>query len=174
MNKSIEEKKLYLEEHFYYETIMMLFCYQKSNNVKYVTTDFRENNLALEGFLLHTRGLIEFFFLPPVKKYKDDARASEFVINWDTLKPTYIQKMKTIKNRIDKELAHLTWKRKNSNNSEKLWAYGEIYNKMFETLKTFLKELPNNLKEKNMHALSEAFGLTSPNTGLPVHKLKIN
>src|SRR3989344_7563742 len=159
MDKSTEEKKFYLEEHFYYETIMMLFCFRKSSNTKYITTDLREDNLALEGFLLHTRGLIEFFFLPPSKKY-NDARASEFVISWDHIKPNYYNEMKVIKDRIDKELAHLTWKRKCPNNPEKAWEYGKIYEKIFKTLKIFLENLPGDLKEKNMHALKKIFGLT--------------
>ena len=150
MDKSIEEKKLYLEEHFYYEVMMMLFSYKKSENSKYITTDFREDNLAIEGFLLHVRGLIEFFFYSAVKK---DARAYEFVENWNDIQPKIKDEMILIKDRIDKELAHLTWGRKDPNNPDKNWDLDSIYIKMLKTLKVFIENLGDNLKGKNMRAL---------------------
>jgi len=87
INLTDEEKRRFLGEHFYYEVMMLMFCYDRMVEFQRAR-DAYSNNMALESFLFHARNLREFFYSKT--KRPDDARAYEFVEStdeWERVKP---------------------------------------------------------------------------------------
>ena len=99
---------------------------------------------ALETCLLHARNLREFFYHDD-KRYKTDARPSDFFRDkneWERVRPQETNWIKKVKNRADKELAHLTYRRHSGTPPEKEWDCGVIQRDFFKVIKVFLDHLP--------------------------------
>lgn len=81
-----------------------------------------ENNLHLEGFVIHVRCLDEFFNTNRRKKSADDILPTYF--GYTGAKALYAKRVSTV--RMHKEMAHLSHARK-SNPADKRWTpYAEI------------------------------------------------
>ena len=133
---------------------MMILSFQSKLNINYDKTSFL-NNLLIENFLLHSRGLMEFYFFD-IKKFKDDdVLASDLIANWKKLRPYEYKDVEYIKKRIDKELAHLTWSRKDPNDITRNWDLNEIFNILSHTTKIFINNLSKNLINKKITELKE-------------------
>jgi hypothetical protein len=177
-----EDKRIYVEEHFCYEVEMLLYAFMQlgggtsmrmeTNNLILATTlvttlsvveynkkqsiDQNFSNMAQETFLLHARNLREFFYRDD-KQRLDDARAFEFFIDkdsWRKLRPNETDSIKEVKNRADKELAHLTYKRISGTPPEKLWDYRKIFFDFIEVIEVFLKQLPEKYFGQNSRNLA--------------------
>ena len=100
----------------------------------------------LEIFLLHARGLYEFFYNST--KYNDDARAYEFVSDpqkWEKERPAKTEYITNALEQINKELAHLTYKRHAGPTVEKLNTNDirPIKDHLFGVIKVFLVNVPH-------------------------------
>jgi hypothetical protein len=141
------ELKKFLEEHFSYEVEMLYFSVTKLIEFKQIN-DSGGINMALETFLLHARNLREFFYYD-TKKFPTDARASDFFEEgnlWREIRPDETDSILKIKERVGKELAHLTYKRIYGTPPEKNWSCGETFKDLLKTVKIFLNNLPDKYK----------------------------
>lgn len=177
-----EDKKEYLEEHLVYEVEMLLYSFgqlTKCTNIveecsltsTQISTpnvtqfwgqsrDGNFGNMALETFLLHARNLREFFYKQD--KRSDDARACDFFTHrdsWEKLKPNETDSIAKVKNRADKELAHLTYQRYSGTPPEKIWDYGEIFFDFLKVIRVFLDEIPGIFFGENLKNLRHKVSL---------------
>jgi len=167
-----DDKKRYLEEHFFYEVRMLMYSFEqltKSSNIggehKTSFTDVSTPgiqqawesgsrdilflNMALETFLLHARNLREFFY-GDRKRFPDDARSSDFSDLWETLRPKESMEIERIRDQAGEELAHLTYKRMHGTPPGKEWSYRKIFSEFLEVIRIFLKNLPEKYFNKNL------------------------
>ena len=83
-----------------------------------------EANLKVEGFGLHLRNLIEFFY--PSSPHADDVLAVDYVANWDTKRPAITPLLESARARANKELHHLTAQRIAGRPSHKEWDFDRV------------------------------------------------
>jgi hypothetical protein len=94
----------------------------------------------LESFLLHTRVLHDFFYK---KRTRDDVIASDFVPDWERVRPPldpYLSDPDR-RTRLDKALAHLSLKRVEYEVREKKWNVDAICAAIEAPMKRFLASL---------------------------------
>jgi hypothetical protein len=77
-------------------------------------------NAGLESFLIHARGLSEFFSKETDERFKQNMRAVDFVSDGFPVKEE--DKIR----RIHREIAHLGWERKENGTDGELWQTDEI------------------------------------------------
>lgn len=142
------DKNNFLNIHFCYEIEMLIWAYRLTANSQSV-----EMNIKVETFLTHARALLEFFY--DKKKYPDDARAFEFVVDrstWESMRPSKSGEIENAIDRMNKELSHITYKRHDSVVPEKKW--GELFpiikDEIEELIRLFNKSLPNELDKINL------------------------
>lgn len=143
---NMEDKKFeFLDEHFFYEVQQLLVgVHVIRHSLPFWV------NIKLEIFLLHARGLYEFFY-NDLKKYEDDACAYEFIGNlekWKKERPVKTKYITDALEQINKELAHLTYKRHAGPAVEKLNTndIGLIKNHLFKVIKVFLDNVPQGAR----------------------------
>jgi len=143
----------YIEEHFIYEvTLLQYTFFNITNDGLHQLQLF----VQLESFLLHSRNLIDFFTTNQTNKFKDDIVASDFQTDchkWVITVKEDIEFLEETKVRINKELAHLTTKRKCGRSNEKEWNCDHIYRVLKTIIFDFIddlsdSELKNNLRGK--------------------------
>lgn len=145
---SENQKKIFIEGPFCYETNMLIFSFFKLLQIR-IKRNVNEINISLETFVLHGRNLYEFYFFD--NRYEDDARAFDFI---DINKLNNIRKSLNLskndfgyKFKTNKQLAHLTYTRLNYEQSyEKEWKVNEIMKDFVHITKFFIIEL--NKKHK--------------------------
>lgn len=145
---NMEDKKFkFLDEHFFYEVQQLLVGVHVIRHPLPFWV-----NIKLEIFLLHTRGLYEFFYNDhDPKKYADDACAYEFcqdLEKWKNERPVKTKYITDALDQINKELAHLTCKRHAGPAVEKLntndiWPIKEH---LFKVIKVFLDNVPQGAR----------------------------
>lgn len=101
---------------------------EKTNNLHAI------NNALIEAFGVHTRSLLDFFYL---KEKKDDILAGHFFENsktWEKARPQKSQEdIQSLRSRVNKEIAHLTYIRLTT--ELRPWPFTEIQsdlNKAFD------------------------------------------
>ena len=138
-----EQKKGFLEEHFYYEVEMLEFSVTRLEESR-LAGNQDSVNMAIDACLLHARNLREFLYSDE-KKYGTDARAYEFVRDkseWRKDRPPETHWIKEVKKRAHVELAHLTYKRHCATPPEKDWDCGAIRRDFLRVVRVFLDHLP--------------------------------
>ena len=153
--KTSKEKKEYLDEHLCYELWMFFESYKKVKELLGEKGYFV--NIFLETTLIHFRCLIEFYYY--AKRYPTDTRAYEFVQDdrkWNAEKKdkNYIINDEEW-NRLNQEIAHLTWNRIMGFTSEKDWweMLSRGYPKIVEITDIFLSNLISKIKLKKVPEL---------------------
>lgn len=118
IDSSFEERK----EIFYYEVDMFRYCSKKLfNPIGYIEQN--ENNLIVEGFALHSRVLIDFFYSEYTQKNPNDIIAEQFISNWNEIKPEITQTLYDTREKAHKQLAHLSsWRFKIEREGNKGWS----------------------------------------------------
>lgn len=165
MVRSDEEKRELLNEHFFYEFMMMRGTLIRSNSLRNITLPYDENlvfplgnNIYVEEILLHARNLLEFFYYDDTKQ--DKASAIEFMKNdakWQDIRPDKA-KMKGIalvQKRADCELAHLTYRRFAGTPPKKSFDLVQIYKDFRGVVNIFLENIDSNYSNKNTEKLKE-------------------
>ena len=99
-------------------------------------------NSQLESFTIHLRSLLDFFYKDPKFAHKHDVLAVHFFNDpseWLRVRPTMSEgELKSIKDRIGTEIAHLSYKRILISDSDKLWPFLELKSYVLDALKQFL------------------------------------
>lgn len=107
-------------------------------------------NALLESFAIHLRALLDFFYPNPnARKKKDDVRAAHFFQkpeNWIAVRPELPDdEVKSIKTRVSKEIAHLTYRRNEISQVDSTWPILELKPHILRALKVFLNEVDRSL-----------------------------
>jgi hypothetical protein len=121
---SFQEKK----NLFDYEVSMLNYCLKE---FIYLNNEINQQkkNLIIEGLALHSRLLIDFFYPRENNSRRiNDIKASDFVTNWDNVRPEIPQILFDAREKADKQLAHLTkWRLKIERDNKKEWNSQIVY-----------------------------------------------
>ncbi len=100
-------------------------------------------NLLLEGFVLHLRNIVDFFF--PGRTRPDDVVAADFCAE-GVWQPELPRKLQEARRRANKELAHLTSKRKPGVDASKGWDLVGLSEEVHALMRLFVEQaLPSRL-----------------------------
>jgi hypothetical protein len=122
------DKKDLPEHHLKYEIDMLLFDAQslisRKNNENNQTDPLQ--NALLESYLIHLRNIIDFLWVLPT--HKNDIYAGSFIPKGNPISQNFSKErdkvsgdsITSIKDRINKQISHLTYTRTN-NNIERQW-----------------------------------------------------
>ena len=103
------------------------------------------NNTIIESFGIHVRALLDFFY--GKAKYDDDVIAEQFFgepNEWVCIRPPKTHdELKQIRDRVNKEIAHLTYARQEVISKE--WPFGEILADVNAVIDIFIESVPKKL-----------------------------
>lgn len=157
--KGDDKKIKMLCQYFKYEVDMLRFADSKIDEFERKLDEFErkgnkskcriyelKRNMALEAFLVHWRGLTEFFYSDGKRVQNDDARALDFIQKSSlekirSPKPDWLKKRK---DRANKEIAHLTYSRYSGKPPAKDWHYKEMKEHLKKIINLFNEQI--NLK----------------------------
>lgn len=138
-NNNITTKKA-KKELLNYEIFMFNATCEKSQYFK--TLDRFNKNLLIESLALHTRVLVEFFYIDD-KKYSDDLIAQDLLplkINWKKIRPEKSEILKKAENKANKQLAHMSLCREClKRKDEHRWDFQKIKKDMDKIIEIFSK-----------------------------------
>ena len=108
-----------------------------------------EHNSLVEAFALHSRVLMEFFYAKPNPKFPDDVRAEQYFVSpdeWHKLRPTLSKEdYDGIRNRVGKEIAHLTYARQLVSPEDKPWPISWMSSVLDEAASAFVSAVDEGL-----------------------------
>jgi hypothetical protein len=133
-------------EHLFYEAQMFVVC----RAIK--PRDQFEANLKAEGFAIHLKNLIEFFY--PSNPHADDVIAADYVPNWDAHRPAITPLLESARARAGKELHHLTAQRVAGRPSHKAWDFDGIGKELKGVVSAFIGLQPK-IPQGTISELSE-------------------
>lgn len=93
-------------------------------------------SVYLESFAIHLRNLIEFFFADDPRP--DDVVAADFFDDPSTWKVQITDHLKAARVRANKEVGHLTLKRKGPTDAGKPWPIGVYFNELRPVVEKFV------------------------------------
>lgn len=112
-----------------------------------------QHNAQIEAFAIHARALLDFFYHEYHKPRRDDILAKNFFNNgedWIIRRPPMDEnEFKNIRDRVGKQIAHLTYFRNqvpDEPSEKEPWPIAEILDKIKGVFKVFLGIVPNHLK----------------------------
>ena len=126
--------------------------------------DFNRN-LLVESCVLHFRNLIDFFY-PPSSSLPDDVTAADYVPGWGS--PPVPTILKDARTRANKELAHLTLKRKMGAPPDKHWDFADLGNAMTPIIGDFITRVDASKLSPRTKAVLQGIGGVVKVTGGPV------
>jgi len=138
-------------EHLYYELHMLFGVNRLLNEGAH---DQYIYSALLESFIIHASAILDFFYKPPRKP--DDASAIHFIADvkkWKVLRPSYDKYFRKFHRRRSREVVHLSYKRLEVKNEEKLWDKGKIVAPIRQLVATFLETANPNLLHPHLRKL---------------------
>ena len=132
----------YSRQHLFHE--FKMFWWLKENIPSY--KDGYMHDALVESFVLHLRNLIHF--LCRKRQRPDDVIAEDFIDNHVDWAKSKSPKLEEARIRADKELSHLTYKRKNEDDAEKKWDIDGLFGEIAGLAKEFVAQA----SEKKLHA----------------------
>lgn len=134
-------------EHLFYEAQMFVVCRALKPRDEF------EAHLKVEGFALHLKNLIEFFY--PSNPHADDVIAADYVANWDARRPAITPLLESSRVRAGKELHHLTAQRVAGRHSQhKAWDFDGIGKELKGVVSAFIGLQPK-IPQGTISELSE-------------------
>lgn len=112
-------------------------------------------NMVLESYLVHARNLIDFFY--PGTPYEDDIVANDYFDPpeaWTRSLDGAPQFLRTAKNRINKRLSHLAYKRLSITKNHQV---GKIFDELRGALNAFLETVSHDLLSERLHRHEETW-----------------
>jgi hypothetical protein len=122
-------------EHLFYEAQM--FVVTRTIQPR----DQFETNLKVEGFALHLKNLIEFFY--PSSPDANDVLAADYVADWDANRPAITPLLESARARSGSELHHLTVQRVTGRAAHKEWDFDGISEELKGVVSAFIGLQPN-------------------------------
>jgi hypothetical protein len=131
----------FAEEHLLYEAGMLYEVTGKLMNRHHEDDPVVENTL-LESFGVHNRNLIDFLWLErPIKH--TDAIARDWIEDWEA--PRMSERLARVKERVGKEMVHLSYNRLDVPRDEKGWTVLGIGPEVIGAFGKFATEVPDDL-----------------------------
>ncbi|MGH9499623.1 MAG: hypothetical protein ACRD3L_10830 [Terriglobales bacterium] len=122
------------EEHVMYELNIFRWLVDAIPSTK---KDF-QLSAYLESFAIHLRGLIDFFFTLPKDAKNDDVIAADFFDPASPWIPGVLSaSLKDARERTNKEVGHITYKRKTGMDPTKPWPVGSLFNEIVPVARKF-------------------------------------
>jgi hypothetical protein len=118
-------------DHVFYEMSQLVFLADKGSPIKGF------DNAVLESRLIHVRNLLDFFEHPPTPN--DDILCCHF--DFSSSRVSIEQKYR---DRLNKDLSHLTYSRTRRSRSEKLWPHKEVILPLLKRCRSFAERLLEN------------------------------
>ncbi len=92
----------------------------------------------LESFAIHLRNLIDFFYTQPSNARNDDLVAADFFDSPGACNPGPIPKsLSDTRERANKEISHITYKRKSATDPTKPWPVADLFNEIQSVAQRF-------------------------------------
>jgi hypothetical protein len=116
-----------------------------------------QHDAAIECFVLHLRNLIDFFY-PRESVRPDDVVATDFMDdpkNWSGRASTTLE---AARGRSDKELSHLTDKRKDEGDATKPWEVGALFAEIRDVATDFAGKASQKKLHRDVRELLTAMG----------------
>ena len=158
MNRSREELMRWAHEHLVYEARMLMHSVQKVTDTSVSDPD---RNAFIESFAIHVRCLRDFLWRDTrPKNGPEDALASDFCAAgaWAKARPELPDALREIegkRNRIGREIVHLTYDRLDIDAEAKKWPMGELLRGIADALACFSDIAdPERLDEPTRKALA--------------------
>ncbi len=102
-----------------------------------------EQNLLIESLAVHTRILVDFFYMDQ-KTHPDDLIAQDLFpkdIDWKKVRPLKTKMLEEAKKKANKQLAHLSLQRIELEKTRKKgWSVSDIFKDMENVIKTFMEQ----------------------------------
>jgi hypothetical protein len=115
----------------------------------------------LESFAIHLRNLIDFFYTPPSNARNDDLVAADFFDSPGPWNPGPIPKsLSDARERANKEISHITYKRKNATDPTKHWPVADLFNEIQSVAQSFAA----GASSKKLHPSVTTWLKSDPNT----------
>jgi hypothetical protein len=125
------------EEHLMYE--FNIFRWLVDNIPK--TQPSFQLSAYLESFTIHLRALIEFFYTEPKDAKPDDVIAADFFDAPTLWSPRPISAtLKDARVRINKEIGHITYSRKDEMDPTKPWPVSHLFIELLAIIRKFVTE----------------------------------
>jgi hypothetical protein len=137
----------FAEEHLLYEAGMLHEVTGKLMN-RYHKDDLVVENALLESLGVHARNLIDFLWLGAPMKVTD-AIASDYVNDWKA--PAMSERLSSVKNRVGKEMVHLSYNRLDVPEDEKGWQVLGIGPEIIGAFGKFATEVPMDRVPEGWH-----------------------
>jgi hypothetical protein len=142
----------FAEEHLLYEAGMLYDVTVKLLNRHHKDDPILENAL-LESFGIHSRNLIDFLWLDKPMK-PTDAIASDYFENWKA--PEMSERLSKVKDRVGKEMVHLSYNRLDVSEEEKGWQIVGIGPEITAAFGAFVAAVPSDRVPENWHEHARA------------------
>jgi hypothetical protein len=156
MDRPPEDLRRWAHEHLVYEAAMLLHVVRKAADVRLSNPD---RNAFIESFAIHVRCLRDFLWRDQ-RPRPEDALASDFCRPkvWEEARgdlPEALQEIEGQRNRIGREIVHLTYHRLDIQVDSKNWNMGDLLGVIADALARF-SELadPELLAEETRGALA--------------------
>jgi hypothetical protein len=138
---SADRLRRFAEKHLLYEAGMLYEVTIKLMNRHHEDDPVLENAL-LESFGVHNRNLIDFLWLDrPMKA--TDAIARDWIEGWQP--PEMSERLANVKDRVGKEMVHLSYNRLDLSEDEKGWTVLGIGPEVIGAFGKFATEVPDDL-----------------------------
>jgi hypothetical protein len=167
-----DELKVWARRHLVYEVRMLV---ASAVELSKHDTASPQSNALLESFLIHARCLRDFLWGTRSKWHSKDAFAQDFCepAGWERERGEVPPALAEIgsRERMGRELAHLTYHRKDVSPDAKLWACGDVCLEIIEALDRFMslarpEVLDADTHQALMYPQSHFPGVGPPSVGL--------
>jgi hypothetical protein len=101
-------------------------------------------NALLENVGLHARALILFLYDQPREQYPDDVLAIDYIPEWPSIRPPESEFLHEVRDRVGKEMAHLTRRRATIADELRGWSFGKVHTEVAEVLREFIVHVPED------------------------------
>jgi len=130
----------YSGEHLLYE--LQIFQWIVNN---FPTEASFQRSVFVESFAVHLRNLIDFFYTSPLKAQGDDIVAGDFFNSPGEWNPgTIPTTLDSARQRANKEVSHITYKRKSANDTTKPWPVSDLFSEVNAVSRQFAAEASRN------------------------------
>ena len=140
-------------QHLYYEITMF---FGVKNLLKKDIEDFYVYSALLESMIIHGSVILDFFYKPPQKE--DDASALDYIddiARWKKLRPSYDKYFRKFHRRRSREVVHLSYKRMEVKDDERLWNMKKLTPHIKELVRVFMDVANPQLIHPKFYELKE-------------------